>query len=55
MRKFFSYIRVSTLRQGQTGTSLVEQQAAIERHAQQWNLHIVKQFVVLETSEIGQT
>lgn len=50
MRKFFSYIRVSTLRQGQTGTSLVEQQAAIERYAQQGNFHIVKQFEERETA-----
>jgi DNA invertase Pin-like site-specific DNA recombinase len=50
MRKFFSYIRVSTLRQGQTGTSLAEQQAAIERYAQQWNLQIVKQFEERETA-----
>ncbi|MBN8726058.1 MAG: recombinase family protein [Acidobacteria bacterium] len=50
MRKFFSYIRVSTLRQGQTGTSLVEQQAAIERYAQQGNFRIVKQFEERETA-----
>jgi site-specific DNA recombinase len=50
MRKVFSYIRVSTLRQGQTGTSLVEQQSAIERYAQQWNFHIVKQFEERETA-----
>jgi site-specific DNA recombinase len=49
-RKYFSYIRVSTQRQGQHGTSLVEQQAAIERFAATWNLPIVKRFEERETA-----
>lgn len=49
-KRYFSYIRVSTQRQGQTGTSLVEQQAAIERHARMWNLNIIKRFEERETA-----
>lgn len=49
-KKYFSYIRVSTQRQGQTGTSLAEQQAAIERYANLWNLTIVKRFEECETA-----
>lgn len=49
-KKYFSYIRVSTQRQGQTGTSLVEQQAAIERYADVWNLKIIKRFEERETA-----
>jgi len=44
IKKYFSYIRVSTQRQGQHGTSLAEQQAAIERFARSWNLSITKRF-----------
>lgn len=49
-KKFFAYIRVSTVRQGQSGTSLVEQRAAIERHAQRYSLQIVKEFEEQETA-----
>ena len=49
-KKYFSYIRVSTQRQGQSGTSLAEQQAAIERFAQSWNLQITKRFEERETA-----
>jgi site-specific DNA recombinase len=49
-KKYFSYIRVSTQRQGQSGTSLAEQQAAIERYASSWNLSIVKRFEERETA-----
>ena len=49
-KKYFSYIRVSTQRQGQHGTSLAEQQAAIERFAGSWNLPIVKRFEERETA-----
>ena len=49
-KKYFSYIRVSTQRQGQHGTSLVEQQAAIERFASNWNLPIVQRFEERETA-----
>ena len=49
-KRYFSYIRVSTQRQGQTGTSLAEQQAAIERYANVWNLKIIKRFEERETA-----
>ncbi len=49
-KQYFSYIRVSTLKQGQTGTSLTEQQAAIERYAAHWDLSVVKQFEEKETA-----
>jgi len=48
--KYFSYVRVSTQRQGQHGTSLIEQQAAIERFAQSWNLSIIRRFEERETA-----
>jgi len=41
---------VSTQRQGQQGTSLAEQQAAIERFAETWNLPIVRRFEERETA-----
>jgi site-specific DNA recombinase len=47
---YFSYIRVSTVRQGQTGTSLTEQRAAIERYSSRWALSIVKEFEEQETA-----
>lgn len=47
---YFSYIRVSTVRQGQTGTSLTEQKEAIQRYANRWNLRIVKEFEEKETA-----
>jgi DNA invertase Pin-like site-specific DNA recombinase len=47
---YFSYIRVSTVRQGQTGTSLAEQREAINRYAQRWSLHIVREFEEQETA-----
>jgi site-specific DNA recombinase len=49
-KRYFSYIRVSTVRQGQHGTSLAEQKAAIERFSRQWNLTVVKQFEERETA-----
>jgi site-specific DNA recombinase len=49
MKKYFSYIRVSTVRQG-SGTSLVEQREAIERYASRWNLKIVEEFEEKETA-----
>lgn len=49
-KRYFSYVRVSTQRQGQLGTSLTEQKAAIERHAQKFNLSIVKHFEERETA-----
>lgn len=47
---YFSYVRVSTQRQGALGTSLAEQQAAIDRYAQRFNLYIVKQYEERETA-----
>lgn len=49
-KKYFSYIRVSTQRQGLTGTSLAEQQSAIERFAESWGLTIIKKFEERETA-----
>lgn len=49
-KRYFSYVRVSTQRQGQTGTSLVEQLAAIERYAARWNLQVIKQYEEQETA-----
>ena len=47
---YFSYIRVSTVRQGQTGTSLAEQRAAIERYASRWSLSVIREFEEKETA-----
>jgi DNA invertase Pin-like site-specific DNA recombinase len=49
-KKYFSYIRVSTQRQGQFGTSLAEQKAAIERYAQKLDLIISRHFEERETA-----
>lgn len=49
-KRYFSYVRVSTVRQGQTGTSLTEQQAAIDRYARQWNLAVIKCYEERETA-----
>ncbi|REJ76312.1 MAG: recombinase family protein [Acidobacteria bacterium] len=49
-KSHFAYIRVSTVRQGQTGTSLEEQRAAIFRHAQKNDLNIVQEFEEKETA-----
>lgn len=47
---YFSYVRVSTQRQGALGTSLAEQQAAIDRYAHRFNLNIIKQYEERETA-----
>lgn len=49
-KRYFSYVRVSTQRQGQFGTSLTEQKAAIERYAQKFDLSIIKYFEERETA-----
>lgn len=49
-QRYFSYIRVSTPRQGQHGTSLQEQQAAIEHYARKLNLPIIKQYEERESA-----
>lgn len=48
--RYFAYVRVSTVRQGQTGTSLTEQRSAIERYARNFNLKIVNEFEEQETA-----
>lgn len=49
-KRYFSYVRVSTQRQGQLGTSLIEQRAAIDRHAKKMSLLIVRNFEERETA-----
>lgn len=49
-KSFFAYIRVSTVRQGQTGTSLAEQREAIRRYAERQNLSIVREYEEQETA-----
>lgn len=49
-KKYVSYIRVSTVKQGQSGTSLLEQRSAIERYSQRHQLRIVKEFEEQETA-----
>jgi DNA invertase Pin-like site-specific DNA recombinase len=50
VKTYFSYVRVSTQRQGNYGTSLAEQQVAIERYAQKFNLNIIRQYEERETA-----
>jgi len=49
-KDFFSYIRVSTVRQGERGVSLQEQQDAILRYAQKNSLRIARSFEERETA-----
>lgn len=49
-RKYYAYLRVSTVRQGQTGTSLAQQRAAIEAYARVWKLPVVKEYEERETA-----
>ncbi|HZS45642.1 MAG TPA: recombinase family protein [Blastocatellia bacterium] len=50
LQPYFSYIRVSTARQGQTGTSLTEQQAAISRYAERSGFTIIREYEEKETA-----
>src|ERR1041384_2953264 len=50
LKRYFSYIRVPTLRQGQYGSALTEQREAIKRYAQRWNLTIIEEFEEKETA-----
>lgn len=50
MKSVFGYIRVSTVRQGTHGSSLIEQKSAIERYAAKHDLHITEWFEELETA-----
>jgi len=44
MKRYFAYIRVSTIKQGEVGSSLQEQRAAIEGYARKNNLSILEWF-----------
>jgi DNA invertase Pin-like site-specific DNA recombinase len=50
MRGYFGYIRVSTTKQGEQGSSLQEQRAAIEAYASRHNLRIIEWFEEQETA-----
>jgi DNA invertase Pin-like site-specific DNA recombinase len=50
MNHVYAYIRVSTVKQGEKGSSLTEQRIAIEGHAKRHNLHIVEWFEEKETA-----
>jgi len=50
MNKYFAYIRVSTVKQGQHGVSLQEQRDAIEQYANRENLNICEWFEEQETA-----
>jgi len=49
-KQYFSYIRVSTAKQGEQGVSLREQQDSIVRYAQRFNLTIAQSFEERETA-----
>ncbi len=56
MRTYFAYIRVSTVRQGEKGSSLGEQRDAILRYAQKHDLRIGDWFEEQETAaKVGRT
>ena len=50
MRNVYAYIRVSTLKQGEHGSSLTEQRFAIEGYAKRHNLTIIEWFEEKETA-----
>ena len=50
VKTYFSYVRVSTQRQGSFGTSLTEQLSSIERYAGHLNLHISRRYEERETA-----
>lgn len=50
MKRFYAYIRVSTVKQGEHGISLQEQRSAIETYAQRQDLAIVEWFEEMETA-----
>jgi len=50
MKAYFAYIRVSTAKQGERGSSLQEQRSAIEIYAQRQALHIAEWFEEKETA-----
>ena len=50
MNKYFAYVRVSTVKQGEKGVSLQEQRDAIERYAKKGGLEITEWFEERETA-----
>jgi len=50
MKRYLAYVRVSTARQGERGSSLLEQRSAIEAHAARLGLTIVRWFEERETA-----
>ncbi|WIM10540.1 recombinase family protein [Enhydrobacter sp.] len=50
MKQYFAYIRVSTIKQGEQGSSLQEQKAAVEAYAKRHGLRIVEWFEEQETA-----
>jgi site-specific DNA recombinase len=50
MKPYFAYIRVSTVKQGEEGSSLAEQRAAIEVFAARHDITIVQWFEEVETA-----
>lgn len=50
MKKYFGYIRVSTTKQGEQGSSLQEQKAAVEAYTRRHVLRIVEWFEEQETA-----
>jgi site-specific DNA recombinase len=50
MKTYFAYVRVSTARQGEKGSSLQEQRAAIESYARRNNLAIAEWYEEMETA-----
>ena len=50
MKRYFAYIRVSTVKQGERGSSLTEQRGAIEAFAQHHELKIIEWFEEKETA-----
>ncbi len=50
MRNYYAYIRVSTVKQGELGSSLQEQKSAIEAYAARHNLTIGEWFEEMETA-----
>lgn len=50
MRKVYAYIRVSTVKQGERGSSLLEQRGAIDAYAKRHELEIAEWFEETETA-----
>src|ERR1700688_3640235 len=50
MKRYFAYVRVSTVKQGERGSSLTEQRSAIEAYAAKGDLSIVGWFEEMETA-----